>query len=409
MYQRRAYFAAILILVLALGIAAPAFAVSSADVTAHANAAAAARRKAAEATALAAQLKAETDRLDDQVSALQAETDALDPQIAQASARTDRLKAELESLRAQIAVKTANIEEATAQYELEQQLLSDRVNATYRQGEWFYFDVLLGSSDVGDLITRTELVSRVIRSNNDSAVQIASTKADLEHSKAELDRTMQNVNLKKQEAAAAEGDLKGIQNRRQSKVDAQQSLLNQKSALMSASKKNASRLLAIAQAEEAESARIASMLSSHKGSGSYNGVMAWPVPGFYNVTSSFGYRIHPILKTRKLHAGIDIGKNGSSPINGQAIVAAGAGKVIWASSRSGYGNVVMIDHGNGVVSLYAHQQSGGIKVSNGQTVKKGQRVGTVGSTGYSTGPHLHFEVRLNGVPQNPARFLQASN
>ncbi len=405
MHRSRAYVAAILTLTLVFATAVPALAVTSADVRAHSAAAETARRKAAEALALAAKLKTETDKLDDQVSALAAEADALDPEIAKASARTDRLKAELQGLRTQIAVKTSDIASATAQYELEQQLLSDRIRATYRQGDWFYFDLLLGSTDVRDLIARTELVNRVIHSNNDVAAQLAATRTDLERSKAELDRTMQSVNLKKQEAAAAEGHLKKVQDMRQAKVDSQQSILNQKSSLMVVSKKNASRLLAIAKAEEAESARIASMLSSHRGSGKYSGSMAWPVPGFNNVTSSFGWRVHPIFKTRKLHTGIDIGRNGSSPINGAAIVAAGAGKVIWAGARSGYGNVVMIDHGNGVVTLYAHQQSGGIKVSNGATVKKGQRIGTVGSTGFSTGPHLHFEVRVNGNPVNPMNYL----
>jgi len=406
MLRSRAYVAAILTLTMVLGFAAPAFAVSSADVRAHAEAAETARRKAAEAEALAAKLKVETDKLDAQVSVLEAQADALDPAIEKAAARTDRLRAELNSLRAQISVKTANIEAARVQYELEQKLLAERVKSTYRQGEWYYFDLLLGASDVGDLITRTDLVTRVIHYNNDVAEQIASTKTDLERQKVELDRTLESVNLKKQEAAAAESQLKQVQDSRQAKVDAQQSILNQKSSLMVQSKKNASRLLAIAKAEEAESERIASMLRSNSGSGQYNGVMAWPVPGFYNVTSSFGWRTHPIFKTKKLHTGIDIGKNGSTPINGAAIVAAGSGKVIYAGSRSGYGNTVMIDHGNGVVSLYAHQRSGGIKVSNGQEVKKGQRIGTVGSTGYSTGPHLHFEVRVNGTPKNPMNYLK---
>jgi len=406
MHRTRAYIAALILFVLTLGFAVPAAAVTSADLNAHRNAAADARKKAAEAAALAAKLKTETETLDDRVAALQAETDALDPKIAAATLRTQKLVAEVQGLRSDIASKTANIESTRAQYELEQQLLADRVRATYRQGEWFCIDMLLGSSDVRDLITRTELVSRVIRSNNDAAAQLASTKAQLEQAKAELDRNLETVTIKRREAETVESDLKRLQGARQSKVNEQQAVLSQKSELMVESKKNAARLLAVAKAEEEESARIASMLSSRHGSGQYNGVMAWPVPGFYTVTSSFGWRVHPIFKTKRMHAGIDVGKNGSQPINGAAIVAAGDGDVIWAGARSGYGNVVMIDHGNGVVSVYAHQQSGGIKVGVGQSVKKGQRIGTVGSTGYSTGPHLHFEVRVNGEPVNPMGYLQ---
>ena len=100
-----------------------------------------------------------------------------------------------------------------------------------------------------------------------------------------------------------------------------------------------------------------------------------------------------------MHPGIDIG----AP-QGSSIVAAGKGKVIYAGYRGGYGNTIIIDHGNGVTTLYAHQAAGGLKVSTGQTVTKGQRIGTVGSTGYSTGPHLHFEVRVNGSPRNPRSY-----
>jgi len=85
-------------------------------------------------------------------------------------------------------------------------------------------------------------------------------------------------------------------------------------------------------------------------------------------------------------------------------VAAGSGKVLSAGYRGGYGNTIILDHGNGVTTLYAHQRSGGIRVSSGEEVKKGERIGTVGSTGNSTGPHLHFEVRVNGTPKNPGGY-----
>jgi murein DD-endopeptidase MepM/ murein hydrolase activator NlpD len=178
---------------------------------------------------------------------------------------------------------------------------------------------------------------------------------------------------------------------------------------MAENEANAKRLREIAAEEEAESARIEQELRGRSnGSGVYNGVMAWPVPGFYRVSSAYGYRIHPIFGTRKLHTGIDVGRNLDPPqsIDGAAIVASGDGEVIYTGYRGGYGNTVMIDHGDGVVTLYAHQQSGGIRVGVGDDVAKGQRIGTVGSTGYSTGPHLHFEVRINGNPVDPMGYLR---
>ncbi|MEL7668446.1 MAG: M23 family metallopeptidase, partial [Actinomycetota bacterium] len=157
------------------------------------------------------------------------------------------------------------------------------------------------------------------------------------------------------------------------------------------------------------SARIAKELYG-TGSGYFAGVMAFPVPGFEQTPSggsAFGYRIHPILGYRKMHTGIDIGGRAvGKNINGATIVAAADGKVIYAGYRGGYGYCTIIDHGNGVTSLYAHQQSGSISVRNGQTVSKRDAIGKVGSTGLSTGPHLHFEVRVNGNPVDPMKYLK---
>lgn len=406
MNRTRAAFAIVLSLALLLGSAAPASAVTASDLAAHQQAAEAARQQAAAAAALANQLKSETVQLDEQVDALQADADALNPEIEEVTSRTEKLEAEVDRLRQEVDAKTAQIAETQAEYQEQQRLLGERVNAAYRQGNWFYLDIILGSSNVADLIARTEFVSRVMRSNAGAAENLASTKTSLETAKAQLDATLADMSMKRDEARTLQAKLEKLKAQRQQKVDAQQVLLNQKGALLAETQANAARLAAVAQAEEAESAKIASQLASRSGSGQYNGTMAWPVPGFYNVTSPYGYRMHPILGVNKLHTGIDIGRNGSQSIAGAAIVAAGSGKVITASYLSGYGNTVMIDHGNGVVTLYAHQPNGGIKVSVGQTVTRGQRIGTVGSTGYSTGPHLHFEVRINGTPVDPMKYLK---
>ncbi|MBR3082878.1 MAG: peptidoglycan DD-metalloendopeptidase family protein [Clostridiales bacterium] len=139
--------------------------------------------------------------------------------------------------------------------------------------------------------------------------------------------------------------------------------------------------------------------------GPANGKFRWPV-NYPNITSPFGWRIHPVYNTKKFHSGIDIGGSYGVPI-----MAAGAGVVILVSKPvqgqntggSGYGNYCIIDHGGGFTTLYGHCRS--VYVKSGQKVKSGQRIGEMGSTGTSTGAHLHFEVRKNGSPVNPERYL----
>jgi murein DD-endopeptidase MepM/ murein hydrolase activator NlpD len=174
-----------------------------------------------------------------------------------------------------------------------------------------------------------------------------------------------------------------------------------KEGLLADTRANAARLRRIADAEDAEGTRIESYLSSRKGShgsGRTAGGLTWPAAASRRVTSAFGWRYHPILRTRRFHQGIDIG----APA-GSRIVAAASGTVIYSGYRGGYGNTVMIDHGNGLVTVYAHQSS--TSVSRGAKVKKGQTIGHVGSTGLSTGPHLHFETRVNGVARDPGAYL----
>ncbi len=405
-----AYLTSIILCVLLVALVPSAFAATQSELEEHRRKAAEARQAAAEAESQAAALKEEIAALDAKIEDLQSEVDELEPQVAEATARTKRLAAEVEKLRAEITAKEAEIAATQAEYDRQKALLDDRMTASYKQGALFYLDILLDSKDFSDFVARTTLVQRVIEDNQEIALDLAATKADLETQRNELDRTLEAVSVKRAEAEVAEKRLRDLQAQRQARVNEQVSAQNQKASMMEESEANAKRLRAIAAEEEAESARIEAELKngSSSGSGVYNGEMAWPVPGFYRVTSPFGYRIHPIFGTKKLHTGIDIGRNLSpeQSINGAAVVAAGDGTVIYAGYRGGYGNTVMIDHGNGLVSLYAHMQSGSIAVSNGQRLSKGTRIGRVGSTGYSTGPHLHFEIRVNGSPTDPMPYLR---
>lgn len=153
---------------------------------------------------------------------------------------------------------------------------------------------------------------------------------------------------------------------------------------------------------EADSKELEKLINRLSSSAAYSGgIMKWPLPGHYRISSYFGMRLHPILKYNKMHGGIDIGAPSSTPIH-----AAGSGKVICASWRSGgSGNTVIIDHGGGITTLYLHIIKNGFMVKEGQIVAAGDVIAKVGSTGLSTGPHLHFEVRKNGVRQNPLDYV----
>ncbi|PKQ17027.1 MAG: hypothetical protein CVT67_02500 [Actinobacteria bacterium HGW-Actinobacteria-7] len=405
MHRSRAFIVVILSLSLCLGLASPALGVTTSDVEKHQAAAERARKLAAQADSTANKLASEVEELDKRIEALQGEADALNPKITAAMKRTRKLQVEVEKLDAECKRTQGEIDKTQASYDQQRGLLAERVQASYKRGNWFFLDMLLGSQDFNDLISRTELVNRVIESNNNVAADLERTKDTLSSAKVQLDRSLEQMTLKRREASAVAGDLLALRSQRQAKVNSQASIQRQKADLVKDNRKNANRLRALAEAEERESDRIATLLAGN-GSGYFAGSMAWPVPSSHRITSNFGMRICP-FHGRELHPGIDIGRpqaGGDWPLSERAIVAAGKGKVLFAGYRGGYGNTVILDHGNGVTTLYAHQAPGGIRVSTGQSVTRGQRIGTVGTTGSSTGLHLHFEVRVNGVPKNPLSY-----
>ena len=410
MHRRRAIIALIsLALISSFAFAPAAYGASEAELRKHEEAARKAREAADAAQSEADRLSKEVAALDQTIDAIQGDINALADDVAAAQERTDRLNAEVAALKAQVNTKQGEIDVTQAEYERQSALLAERMQATYKNGNFFYLELLLDSQDIEDFISRTTLVQRVIRSNEEVAGELKDTRIELERIKGEIERDLQAVDAKRAEAQAEEDRVTSLRAQHQAKLKEQTTAQNKKADLVAENQANAKRLRAMAEAEEKESASIAAELYG-TGSGYFSGVMKFPVPGFEQTPtggSAFGYRIHPILGYKKLHTGIDIGGRAvGKNINGALIVAAADGKVIYAGYRGGYGNCIMIDHGNGVVTLYAHQQSGSFKVSNGQKVTRGQGIGKVGSTGLSTGPHLHFEVRINGTPVDPMPYLK---
>jgi murein DD-endopeptidase MepM/ murein hydrolase activator NlpD len=388
------------LLVACLAAPATSFAYSNSDVKKHQQAAEAARKKAAEEQKKANDLLNQSKQLEDRIDALEKELESLGGQIDTASQRRAALEGEMAAIRDAIQVKEAEIAQTQADYDVRLAALNARADSVYRDGDFAWLEVLLSSKDIIDFIQRTEYVNMLIVDDEAAATELETTQAQLDELNAQLNRTLETLTVKRAEVKAQEDSLRGMQASRDAKRNATEAVKKEKGELLAETKRNVARLKALALAEEQESARIARLLknSGSHGTGKYAGTFRWPTPGYTRITSPFGYRIHPILKTRKMHTGIDIGA-----ASGARIVAAGKGKVIYAGYNGGYGYFTMIDHGNGLVSCYAHQSK--ILVSRGQYVQAGTQIGRVGSTGLSTGPHLHFEVRVNGNPVNPLNYL----
>jgi murein DD-endopeptidase MepM/ murein hydrolase activator NlpD len=267
------------------------------------------------------------------------------------------------------------------------QALSNRLNTIYEQGNVHILEVLLSSTSFTDFLTRWDLVSRL--AEQDMAL-IDDVKAEI----GKYREKRQQVLVKKESLFKLLND----QNEQRQELKMASSRQSEIYRDIASERKE---IEAALDDLEQESARIALELSKLDSNAAYmgTGVFAWPTPGYKQITSPFGWRRHPILKSNRFHTGVDIG----APY-GAAIVAADHGRVIEVGWRGAYGRVVMINHGGGIVTMYAHTSAS--LVDAGDFVKKGQAIARVGTTGWSTGPHLHFEVRKNGEPQNPTGYIK---
>ncbi len=269
-------------------------------------------------------------------------------------------------------------------------ILDKRIRDIYENGQISYVDVLFGAKDFNDFMTRMDLLKRIIKHDYDLIIKIQDQRKLILEKKAELERDQAAL---KELEIAAESKKKEVE---ASKAK-QEKILDKMANDRDTAERAYQELLEASRQVEQMIRQSRYQVSEGKGSGKSTGTMIWPIDG--PITSPFGWRTHPIFGTSIFHSGLDIGGDYGMPV-----VAADGGVVIYAGWISGYGNAVIIDHGNGVSSLYGHNQS--LVVSEGQSVSQGQLISYCGSTGNSTGPHVHFEVRENGTPVSPYNYLR---
>ena len=287
-----------------------------------------------------------------------------------------------------------SIKNAEEEYEVKDVKRQDRLIAYYKCGSVSLMDTLLSSENITDFFFRYRVLDEIMEYDKNMLEELNEEKLAIETQKTKLEEDKVLCEQKKvlaEEQKLALNDVKEIRVTYLSKLEKEEDLLE----------KSIDELQKKADSLTEEIRKMSSSSTTSKYTG---GSMQWPLPNFYKVTSYYGNRLHPVLKVYKMHTGVDIAGSGC---NGKNVVAAADGKVINAGWISGYGYTVMIDHGGGVVTLYAHSQKLLVKV--GDQVKRGQAIMLVGSTGYATGPHLHFEVRINGKYVNPLNGYISAN
>lgn len=335
--------------------------------------------------------------------------DALDAQMQNLQSQIDGLNTQINSLDASIEEKNTAIAEKQKNIDEDVETLKERLCAIYMMGDASTLEILLQSESVIDMAQKVELLNIITEHDTKLIAQLTADMESIADEKAEIESEKEQVAAARTELESKGSELASVQaeaervleelNQSVASVQAESDRIAEEKAQASAEidqwwKDYYAQLAAQENQQNNGSSGSSGGSSGSIGSGGYvsTGNFTWPVPGFTNI--SCGYSSG--------HKAIDI-SGGGRTIYGTPIVAADSGKVVTATYHYSYGNYVMIDHGGGYSTLYAHASS--LAVSAGQTVTKGQTIAYVGSTGNSTGPHLHFEVRVNGVRQNPFNWF----
>lgn len=341
------------------------------------------------------------DESDKRRELLEVQLRAARQDLASAEAELKRLDVRLRRLDDQVAQKTSELETMLGNLYEHETTLRERV-------AYFYINApnqlaaSVGAADATEVGDAYTFAKSVFESDQRLIQEIESSKDALSARRAQLQGVQAEVaEMHAQQARETErlANAAAAVRRASEAVEAE---IQTKNQLLGKVRDQRAEYQRILKSYERENARIAAFLrgsGSSGGSGAVRGqggYLVWPVSG--SITSPYGWRTHPIYKSRSFHTGIDIGASMGTPTD-----AARSGRVIQTGYMGAYGLAVIIDHGGGIATLYAHLSA--ISVSSGQSVSTGDVIGRVGSTGYSTGPHLHFEVRVNGSHTNPMQWL----
>lgn len=358
-------------------------------------------------------ISAQKEEVGLQISDLQTQQATIIEQKEALDAQNELARQEIEIINEQIEIyeklieeKEEELEDAIDQEEYQKERFRARMRALQENGTLGYITFILQAESFSDLLTRVDNISEIMSSDQALEEKYIAARENVEVVKAEYEEIQEQQLIKLEESEARKAELEE-EIAEASELIAELEADIEAFEVEYAANEAAEYALqleikeatdAFNEAQELLKAQIAAGSTSSSAYVEGSGSFMWPTPGWNTVTSPFGWRIHPIFLTEKYHSGIDIAAN-----SGTSIYASDGGTIQTAVYSSSYGNYVVVNHGNGYTTLYAHMSS--MAVSVGQTVSQGEVIGYVGSTGWSTGPHLHFEISLNGSQIDPEPFF----
>ncbi len=330
----------------------------------------------------------QVEELRGQISDLMIQLQDLSDKIYKYEVDVAVLKKEMAELDIKIEAVEKQFNEIEKVYNERKELLANRIVAQYEAGDVVYLDFLLNSKSLVELISNYYLISDIVEHDNELIRTCETQREEIKKIKEELDNYKEELKEKRHEqekSAVVLSNIRVLKRSQMNELSEQElNLQNQIDQYQEETQKIEVELLMI--------------LTQNLGSEYVGGIFCWPVPGYTTITYKYGMRIHPLNGIYKMHTGIDI----AAPLGSYA-VAANDGTVVKSEYNASYGNMVVIDHGGGLSTLYAHGEERLVEI--GETVTRGQPVLKVGSTGISTGPHTHFEVRVNGGWTDPLEYL----